>query len=371
MGMESKFKDFFPIYEAKSLNKEDRIKKLSQEIGNDYDTWADFESALGKYTLKFTAETKQDFIDQVRDFEEEFVEYLKLQESMLSFNFTKLISDTMINGLTKYYDNLAPDSKSVFTDIYYKYTSDNHTYNFINFNYTQVLEKCLDTILSKIVCKRKFGDSERTDKIGKVIHVHGRCDAIPIIGVNDVGQVQNKELAKDSRFTGYIVKPSLNKLLRLGNDKASVEIINQSKLICVYGMSLGATDKTWWNLILNWLNDNGERQIVIFDYDRKYTTSNQFSWLEKENLYIDKLSSFSNGIDVEKLRSRIHIAVHKNIFEMDLAKQSREMFEQAMNNVLSRSYWLKTKITSSIEMKALFLFYGLIEALFLLICCMI
>ena len=42
MGMESKFKDFFPIYEAKSLNKEDRIKKLSQEIGNDYDTWADF-----------------------------------------------------------------------------------------------------------------------------------------------------------------------------------------------------------------------------------------------------------------------------------------------------------------------------------------
>ena len=47
------------------------------------------------------------------------------------------------------------------------------------------------------------------------------------------------------------------------------------------------------------------------------------------------LSSYSNDIEVEKLRSRIHIAVHKNIFEMDLVKQHREMCDLAVEKVLA------------------------------------
>ena len=335
VGMNSKFKDFFPTYEAKSRDKEPRIKMLSDDVGNDYETWADFEGALGKYTTKFTKETKQDFLDQLKDFEGEFIAYLKLQEDMLSFDDEKEISEHMVSALRGYYEGgkLAPESRTTIANIYGHHASEDYTYNFINFNYTGVLEKCLGTIPQGIVCKRKQ-NGERTDKVGKVVHVHGKSDLHPIIGVNDVSQIDNKELAGDSRFTRYIVKPSLNQYLRYGNDTETTEVLNQSTIICVYGMSLGATDKKWWHNILSWLNNNGERQLVIFDYDNKYTQSNQFSWLEKEDALIDKLLKYSSEIDVEKLRSRIHIAVHKNIFEMDLAKQKREVYEDALAKVL-------------------------------------
>ena len=53
MGMKSRFKDFFPIYELLSKNKEPEIKQLSDEIDGNHETWADFEAKLGEYTLKF------------------------------------------------------------------------------------------------------------------------------------------------------------------------------------------------------------------------------------------------------------------------------------------------------------------------------
>lgn len=337
MGLNSRFKDFFPIYQIKSNNKPDRIKMLSRAIEGDYETWADFETALGKYTLEFTSETKQDFIDQLRDFENDFMEYLESQEDMLSFDSTTQISATMTEALKRYYGNgnFAFESQLAIERIYSTRNSENHTYNFVNFNYTNVLEKCLDTIPQKVVNRRKHNDVEKVDKIGKVIHVHGKSGSYPIIGVNDVGQIENKELAKDTRFTRFIVKPSLNQMLRLGNDTAATEIINQSTIICVYGMSMGATDKKWWAHILSWLDASGDRQLVVFDHDDTYTSSNQFGWLEKENSYMDKLSTYSNMSDIEKLRSRIHIAVHKNIFEMDITKRHKVAFEEAFGKVLA------------------------------------
>ena len=99
LGMKSRFKDFFPIYKEKSQNKEPRIKQLSDNIEGNYDTWADFENALGEYTLKFTQENKQNFIDQIKDFETEFIAYLKWQESTLSFKDTDRIANIVLEAL--------------------------------------------------------------------------------------------------------------------------------------------------------------------------------------------------------------------------------------------------------------------------------
>ncbi|MBQ2987430.1 MAG: hypothetical protein IJE23_08115 [Tyzzerella sp.] len=335
IGMKSRFKDFFPIYQENSCKKEERIRKFSDVIGSDYDTWADFECALGQYTLKFNNETKQDFIAQVKDFENDFIEYLKHNEMTLVFDDE--VGDLMVNALVQFYDskNLAPESSAAIRKVYSTHGAENHTYNFINFNYTFTLEKCLKTISDDVVRTRRSGNVEKVDKIGQVVHVHGNCELYPIIGVNDKSQIANKELAEDGMFCRYIVKPLLNQFLRQGNDANTTNIINQSTIICVYGMALGETDKKWWNLLIKWLNGNSERQLVVYEYDNKYTTSTQFGWLEKEDLIINKLAQYSGvGNDIEKLRSRIHIAIHKNIFSMRLSMRSDEEMDQLYNEII-------------------------------------
>jgi len=126
IGMKSKFKDFFPIYQEKSHEKPERIRQLANEIGQDYETWADFESALGKYTVKFNANTKQDFIDQLKDFEVEFIEYLAKEEDSLMFNEANKIENVVKNALLKYYNsqNLAPESATAIMNVYNTYNSE-------------------------------------------------------------------------------------------------------------------------------------------------------------------------------------------------------------------------------------------------------
>ena len=176
----------------------------------------------------------------------------------------------------------------------------------------------------------KRDGSGYVDKIGKIVHIHGYKDKAPLMGVNDVSQIKNKELAQDNKFIRYIVKPLFNKANRTNYDKEASAIISNSHIICIYGMALGETDKDWWKLILRWLGAESNRQLIVFDYDDKYDESSQFDFLDKEDLIIDKFSEFvkEEKIDVESLRPRIHIAIHKNIFELNLSKEESEIEQE-------------------------------------------
>lgn len=324
VGMESRFSDFFPKYCADSVNKSESLIGLSKDIEEHQDDWSYFERQIGKYTEKFTAETKQNFLAQFRDFEVSFIAYLKNQEESLRFDSPQKIAEIMRKGLAEFYSsaNLPIASSQQIAAVYNNHAAEEHKYNFITFNYTSILEKCLKTIPNSIVKTRKVSNIEKQDTVGKVVHVHGYIDTYPIMGVNDVSQIANKELATNKRFARYIVKPISNDAHRMNHDKESTALINSSHIICIYGMSLGETDKDWWNKILTWLSKDGNRQLVIFVYDKQFSMSTQFDWIEKEDSIIDTLAQYptNKNFNVEDLRPRIHIAVHKNIFEMNLSQ---------------------------------------------------
>lgn len=318
MGMHSKFSDYFPIYIEDSKDKVKSLKDFADEIAEDEEKWSVFEKQLGVYTNKFSLETKYELIEQVQDFELGFIDYLKKEEEHLdieniqnfSYNFSKALSDFYLN------DNLPYGSAEAIKNVFSGNKSSAHNYNFINFNYSNVLDRCLLTVENGVVKKRSVGGNEKKDIIKENVHVHGKYGVYPMMGVNDSSQISNKELAKDTEFISNFVKPLINERIRMGFHAKAKKLIDESTIICVYGMALGETDKIWWKNIVNWLVTNSTRHLVIFDYDEEYTMNSQFAWIKKENTYINKLGNLS-GVSVESVRSRIHLAVHKNIFSIE------------------------------------------------------
>lgn len=325
MGLRSKFSQYFPLYIEESKNKHNSIKALSDNIDSNRTEWSYFEKKLGEYTKNFTLQTKNDFIAQVKDFELGFISYLHEEEGKLNYD-SKLISDKFRKSLLNFYrdNNLNEGSTETITNQFMRYSHDNKVFNFIDYNYTNVLEKCLSAFSQGILERLSNG---YVYKIGNIIHVHGIKNNLPIMGVNDSSQIENQELANNKNFARLIVKPLLNNANRTNNDKNATNLIQTSNIICIYGMSLGETDKKWWVLIIKWLVADANRQLIIFDYDENYQPSSQFDFINKEDNIISKFNEYvkEDKIDVESLRLRIHIAVHKNIFALNLRKDEREI----------------------------------------------
>lgn len=279
----------------------------------------------------------KNFCAQLNDFTSEFITYLRGQEDRLSFKNSQLISKTIVDALTGFYKNgnLHTDSENCIETIFRKTAGDAHVYNFISFNYTNTLQLCLETIKDGVVNTRKYSNATRIDKIGKVVNVNGTKDSFPIMGVNDVSQIANEQLAATSSFANRLVKPKINTRLRMNNVGKTIDVLNSSRIICIYGMSLGETDKDWWDRVITWLHNDAGRQLVIFNYDDKYSTSLPMNWLDKEDEILETLTKYNKNKDVsvEKLSSRIHIAVHKNIFEMPLTVKNDQIYEEAIKQL--------------------------------------
>lgn len=332
LGLRSKFSDYFPQYITESKNKEGTLSALADEIASDKEEWSYFEKKMGVYTDKFTKATINDYKAQIKDFEISFIKYLQQEESLLDYENPKLpiIFEKAFMNFYKS-NNLSPGSTDTISNLFTYYKQTHYIFNFISFNYTNTLEKCLAVFPDGIFSKRNINGSEYLNKFERIVHIHGTKSNLPIMGVNDVSQIKNSELAKDNRFAKYIVKPLNIKANRTNNDKLAKDLIDNSQIVCIYGMSLGETDKNWWNVILKWLSVDSRHQLVIFSYDEKYTPSSHFDKLDKEDFIIDTLNSYAQliKIDVETLRDQIHIAIHKNIFAINLRKDESPTIAEA------------------------------------------
>lgn len=342
LGMDSQFSDFFPQYIEESKNKPEIIRALSESIKNNSDEWSYFEEQLGEYTSNFRTSSKdaflspRTFLNQFRDFEVSFIRYLNKLEEKISFDDKNRIASVMQNGLAHFweYPRLPYQSFQKIKEGMLYYKNEDITFNFISFNYTQTLENCLSAIPDKTISL--YIDGLIKAKIGKVIHVHGLKNEYPIMGVNDAGQILNEELASDKWFCRYLIKPEANKANRTNFNQEAEVLLENSQIICIYGMSMGKTDKKWWQQIMRCLAKYEHRQMILFKYAPDYSSGNQFDRLQMEDELIDHLGYHyckEIDIDVDKIVDRIHLAINENIFEMCLHYGKNTM--ECLKNVIT------------------------------------
>lgn len=306
MGLATRYSDFYEYYTEKQDD------ELTREIKENISEWSDLETALGKCTEKF--ENKDYFWECEKNLEICLVNYLEEQMKRINIDEKKRreIAYGMKDSLMNFYKALPeflqshikknlPD-KSELIDHY-----------FITFNYTDTLEQCLQIVNDEPMDEIWFNDiSER------ILHIHGMTKLRNIVlGVNDESQIANIEFKNNIIDRERLIKEEIQR-----NESSIIEranaIIDASSIICIFGMSIGATDKKWWKRIAKWLQDDNARRLVIFARDKESHEIEKYA-NECERETKDRFKNNGELADVWKqIQNQVHVKVDADIFNFKM-----------------------------------------------------
>lgn len=314
LGLNTRYTDFLPVYcncDTPAANHE-VLSKFKSLLSGDQDkwsyTWADFERELGKRTTCSPLDDAGNFRICVSDFKKQFAAYLKKEQERM--DHTPESGVKFWNALTDF-----PDS----TPMLFQATNDfsSVSYHFINFNYTNTLDACIK------LAKRSSQYVNSKSSIRNVVHVHGSIDNGLILGVNDPSQIANSTLASDAannRFGATILKPRTNEELGYGQDILAQNLINSSSIICVYGMSIGETDRCWWEQLGNWLVAANNTQLLLYIHKSDLDITDTDSVIDAKLDVLDRFLRLS-GMDeayAKRARKRIGVILNQDIFSLGL-----------------------------------------------------
>ena len=195
LGLKTKYSDFIEEYKKLEPTSE-LLQSFCQDIKDSEKLWSNAEYAMGQYTNKFDAGQGKDFSDCHTDFCEHLANYLKGQEERIGYNDCFQFIEpafSNINDLTK---SFPTHEKEMIDLIFKEHLSEDITINFVNFNYTRVLDRCLDIVIQKkkVLGTHKSGNVVHNHRKGKVYHIHGTVEQNMVFGVSDESQILKKDI---------------------------------------------------------------------------------------------------------------------------------------------------------------------------------
>ena len=316
MGMKTRYIDVYEGY-IESKSKSDCIAKfkdlLKEDAPNEFTNWADFEQKMGESTDKFSSE--QDFVDCVRDFKEYLAKHLENEEKSflkrIKPGMRNAISNEMKRSLTGYYSSLINKDKGIIKELTYL----KQDYNFITYNYTSVLDRLLSLV--------ELNDYESSYiAIEKPKYLHGKLDLGIVLGVDNEEQLEkNCSYNYTQRIKRSFVKPYFNELYDPDKVKDIYDTLYSSDVICVYGLSFGASDLMWVEAIIEWLKLSTYHHLVYFNYSNKeYNLWHKDLMMDIEDDFKDELLSrinYANHDNINDLFDQVHIPVGFDIFNIE------------------------------------------------------
>lgn len=252
LGLPTRYRDFYRYYigrpafydnNAISVFKEEINSFLENKTGkseNDID-WADLELGLGAYTEELSPE---DYDSIHLDVMHCLMEYLLSVENSFSPNQAlkeKIIGDFCRPDQNDYFN---PAEKNQIND----FKKELEFLNIINFNYTHTVE----TIFGYTGENISLGANSRNVEVqlNGIVHVHhSLSDNQILLGVNDESQVQSSEFRDNPDVLDLLLKPRTNNMMGLNIDGYCKRLISYSSFFVLFGVSLGDTDKLWWQTL--------------------------------------------------------------------------------------------------------------------------
>lgn len=323
LGLKTRYENFYDVYSTPNEEDSEHLQvfksalrkyqsEKDQKKGKIVD-WADFEKTFGAYSKNFKDGEQYKYIELFENFVEEFNAYLQQEENKVDYSNKKLIADTMKEGVTKYFYIRKEDTEIIQNR--YNSLRGERIYNFVSFNYTKTIDSCADILKESLK-----NDGNR--KVGGVFHIHGYVEENMIMGIDNPSQISNPVFVNDLDIIREIVKPEQNKEAKTNYEKGVISTINASHIICIYGMSIGETDRKWWTAISKWLVSDPNRLLVVLGHDDKYDKRFAHSQRKVVTSLVDK---FLDNTDLddnqkEKIRDRVLVGMNYDIFSMKLRK---------------------------------------------------
>lgn len=267
LGLKTKYTDFYDEYIAsvKDLDDTDCRKEFAMKINDNYENWADFETGFAENITG----GKDAVIKILSDFNEKFTSYLMSETSKCSYNSPDIRKE-LEAFLYRWIDLLEIRDKRLIEPTFKIITQNNVNINFINFNYTDVLQNLLkplvwDTKILVEICSNTYL------LLNNHIQIHGKMYDNIIIGIDSLEQILDEETKKDRTLGKYCVKREINESLGFSAEESGfIEAIKSSSIIIAYGLSFGKTDLCRWKIVSEWIREDEHHFFVIFKYGTNY-----------------------------------------------------------------------------------------------------
>lgn len=305
------------------------------------ETWADLEFQLGVFT-KQLKEKNQDVQESANrfldDFEilkvdlNEYLKYIQIQDDVeISEDFSNILFTTM----DKFFENLFSREYDEVNDMLKANSSSHFQYNFISFNYTNSLEKIIQNC-SDLSKKNSFNGSSASQIVyKKIINVHGVIDKLLTLGLNDETQLTSDLFDIDE--LNDLIKPKSLEYNREYMRRDAEIIIDNSDIIVIFGMSIGSTDKHWWEKIANVLINSKNKKLIIHSYDEKPSLLSsrmvRIRRTSKENDFLSQLNNLDlSDEQIAQLRKQIYIVTNSEyILNVDLRQYLNQDKNESTN----------------------------------------
>lgn len=262
-GIDTSYNAFYNWY-LKQPSSSEAIHYLKKDIKRNWENWSDFEMGLAYFTRNFSSENIKEFFDCYNDAQNNIINFLKLQMSKFDYN---LIDENTIfefkKNIISFYKELPSAEERKINEII---GMREIKYNFISFNYTQILNKLAELSSKEAIKEQNKANNLIAYKIfnPNVINVHGSLTKSPILGVSEEHQILNKELIKEPFFSQVMIKSHSVNAIGESWYNDTVKLIENSNIICIFGMSLGDSDSFLWEKIAIHLNNTPNCYLIIF-----------------------------------------------------------------------------------------------------------
>lgn len=310
LNMKTSYEDVYNKYIV-TPSKSIVISKFKNELSKrkPYDKWSDFEMGMAEYAE--TLELEDELIECVWDFKEFMVEclqeeYNNINKLIQDAGYSKFLIEEFHRSLDSFYNGFIPN---VQNQIKNAINGNFPEYNFITFNYTKTLESFLS-----IIYKHQMIYMEPP------LHIHGSLDNDVVLGIDNLEQIKKAKYQLSKKGKRAFVKTFFNEQYDYNRVLRAKELISKSSVICTYGFSMGESDKTWIDLMKNWLIEDSNHHLVVYQYDETKYKRHRFDEImnvedEKKEILLKRFE-----IDDESILEQIHIPISYDIFNFEFKK---------------------------------------------------